>query len=335
MMEITQYAPVVIPTLNRYEHFKRCLESLERCSGAEYTDVYIGLDYPPSDKYIEGWKLIDEYLINKEGKNGFKNLIVKRRETNCGVGGPTDNGDLLVKEILLDYDRYIFTEDDNEFSPNFLEYVNWGLEKYEEDESVYAICGYNDINSLGFENNVFKIDVLFNAWGYGCWSSRREKFLKIKDYDYLVEYVRGYKWSDVFSSTIIIKSSILFQIANKTFWGDVLRNLLPAEERWCIFPTISKVRNWGWDGSGTHGGSPEALKRYSTLPIDSSVHFSPIIKGELYNQLVLDRFKQKYKRPIKLYIRAAISLLTFKATGYIPVSNKQSKWCKVKLQKVQ
>ena len=120
---IITYSPVVIPTLNRYEHFKRCLESLERCSGAEYTDVYIGLDYPPSDKYIEGWKLIDEYLIKKEAKNGFKKLIIKRRKTNCGVGGPTDNGELLVKEILMDYDRYIFTEDDNEFSPNFLEYV--------------------------------------------------------------------------------------------------------------------------------------------------------------------------------------------------------------------
>ena len=38
-MKITKYAPIVIPTLNRYEHFKRCLESIERCTGAEYTDV--------------------------------------------------------------------------------------------------------------------------------------------------------------------------------------------------------------------------------------------------------------------------------------------------------
>ena len=335
MSEITQYAPVVIPTLNRYEHFKRCLESLERCTWAEHTDVYVALDYPPSEKYVNGWKKIDDFLHEKEKGNGFKSLVVRRRDHNLGVGHPNSNSTLLLREVKEMYDRYIFTEDDNEFSPNFLEYINWGLEKYEKDESVYAICGYNDINSQGFENNVYKINVLFNAWGYGCWFSRREKFLKIKDHDFLVEYVKGYKWSDVFSSTIIIKSSILFQIANKKFWGDVLRNLLPAEERWCIFPTISKVRNWGWDGSGTHGGSPEALKRYSTLPIDSSEHFSPIIEGELYNQLVLDRFKQKYKRPIKLYVRAAISLLTFKATGYIPVINKQSKWCKVKLLKVQ
>lgn len=50
------YAPVIIPTLNRYDHFIKCLESLEKCSGAEYTEVFVALDFPPSNKYIEGWK---------------------------------------------------------------------------------------------------------------------------------------------------------------------------------------------------------------------------------------------------------------------------------------
>ena len=50
------FAPVIIPTLNRYEHFRKCLESLEACTGAEKTDVYVALDFPPSEKYVEGWK---------------------------------------------------------------------------------------------------------------------------------------------------------------------------------------------------------------------------------------------------------------------------------------
>ena len=57
------YAPVVIPTLNRFEHFKQCLESLERCNNADKTEVYVALDYPPSDKYVEGGeKLMSTYL---------------------------------------------------------------------------------------------------------------------------------------------------------------------------------------------------------------------------------------------------------------------------------
>lgn len=39
------YAPVMIPTLCRYEHFKECLESLSLCKGADMTEVFcrIGL----------------------------------------------------------------------------------------------------------------------------------------------------------------------------------------------------------------------------------------------------------------------------------------------------
>jgi glycosyltransferase involved in cell wall biosynthesis len=50
-MEIKQYAPVVIPTLNRYDHFKACLESLEKCRGVDKTDVYVVLDFSPSEEY--------------------------------------------------------------------------------------------------------------------------------------------------------------------------------------------------------------------------------------------------------------------------------------------
>ena len=46
------YAPILIPTLCRAEHFIRCVESLKNNSWAKYTDVFIGLDYPPTEKYI-------------------------------------------------------------------------------------------------------------------------------------------------------------------------------------------------------------------------------------------------------------------------------------------
>ena len=50
------YAPIIIPTLNRNDHFIKSLESLEKCSGAENTEVFVALDFHPSGKYIDGWK---------------------------------------------------------------------------------------------------------------------------------------------------------------------------------------------------------------------------------------------------------------------------------------
>lgn len=64
------YAPVLIPTLNRYDHLRRCLESLSRCSWAEYTDVFVALDYPPEqnrEKYEDGWRQNRAYLRSLQG----------------------------------------------------------------------------------------------------------------------------------------------------------------------------------------------------------------------------------------------------------------------------
>lgn len=47
-VKITHYAPVIIPTLNRYVHLKRCVDSLAKCTHAPDTELIIGLDYPPT-----------------------------------------------------------------------------------------------------------------------------------------------------------------------------------------------------------------------------------------------------------------------------------------------
>ena len=145
-MEIITYAPVLITTLNRYEHFVRCLESLERCTGSENTEVYVALDYPPSEKYKGGWVKISSYLSEKEQSNNFKNLHVIRRDHNYGVGKKGGNEEVLIEDVMQKYDRYILTEDDNEFSPCFLQYMNKALTKFYEDDDIFLVCGFNIIS---------------------------------------------------------------------------------------------------------------------------------------------------------------------------------------------
>ena len=135
MKKYPVYAPVVIPTLCRFEHFKRCIDSLSRCTGAEFTDVYIGLDYPLKDSHWEGYRKICDYL---EHFTGSFHLIVVKRDKNYGFRGNIRD---LIEQVRCDYDRYILSEDDNEFAPNFLEYMNVGLEKYKDDPNVLRICG--------------------------------------------------------------------------------------------------------------------------------------------------------------------------------------------------
>ena len=271
-METKQYAPVIIPTLNRYEHFKRCLDSLERCTGADKTDVYVGLDYPPSEKYVEGWEKIDAYLIEKEKKNGFKNLYVRRRNHNCGVCKEGSNVNLLYEEVSKISDRFILVEDDNEYSPNFLEYINYGLHVFKNDPQVKAISGFlppmvPDFNEISYFKTKFS-----NAWGTGYWTSKTWTYLKIGAESYIHNVLRSWKKSlylwEVRAASLNGFLSMYFY--NKTY-GDVLKTAEAIlEKEYSIFPKISKVRNYGNDGSGVHSGKN---KIYQKQIIDTAIHF--------------------------------------------------------------
>lgn len=324
------FAPIIIPTLNRYEHFKRCLESLERCTYADQTDVYVGLDYPPSDKYVEGWKKIDAYLVEKEKNNGFKRLYVKRRNHNYGVGNDNSNGSALMKEVKEVSNCYIFTEDDNEFSPDFLSYCNWGLSFIKKDDRFLAVCGYNLIDTPNLLNNVYIYNHAYCAWGVASWFNRRKKIDDLFDLDKIKHIVDNYSLVDLFNNRVFLASSILMMIKKKHILGDTILQILPENEKWCVFPKMSMVRNYGHDGSGLHGGTQESYQRQINLPIDESTVFEPHIEGDLFTPEIAEAYKAKYGKKSFVYrLRCMGRFLVYKLTGIIIVLERP-KWLKRK-----
>ncbi len=276
-MDIKQYAPVYIPTLNRYDHFKRCLDSLERCVGAGKTDVYIGLDYPPSEKYVDGWKKIDRYLSEKEKSNKFRNLFVRRRNHNCGIGRVGSNVSLLQEEIKKVSDRYIASEDDNEFSPNFLVYINKGLNKFVDDDRIYCICGYNRRIELpkSFTGNCYLAHD-FVAWGVGYWT-KKQRPSEYRSFDYLKKILCDReKCAILKKKTPESIRSLLTMLKMQKIHGDVLTDIYEVlEGKYSLMPTVTKVRNHGNDGTGVHSKIMISSYNsyYSEQPIDQDDGF--------------------------------------------------------------
>ena len=279
-------APVIIGTLNRFEHFHDCLESLEKCTMADETDVYVALDYPPSEKYVEGWKKIDAYLKEKESDNHFHKLIVYRRKQNCGVGGPSSNFALLHAEMRKNFEYYIISEDDNVFSPNFLKYMNVCLEKYKDDDKVFAVCGYSQPYPFKTDGcNCFFHRTDLSCWGYGLWSSKIQK-----DMD---EIRNGY-FENNFSLRNVLKVkrhglnrlyqylSYVFRDKSRYFWiiDCAMTCYVILSNKCVVVPAVSKVRNMGWDESGNSFKNPKVLKAFGNIPeihkkqvIDNEAHF--------------------------------------------------------------
>lgn len=119
-MEEKVYAPMLIPTLCRDQHFMRCIESLKKNTWAKYTDVYIGLDYPPDEKYRDGYIKICEYLKSNDFSQ-FASFNVCKRNVNFGS---EKNMAALRDSVETKFPYFIRTDDDAEFSPDFLEYIN-------------------------------------------------------------------------------------------------------------------------------------------------------------------------------------------------------------------
>lgn len=271
MQEIKEFAPVIIPTLNRYEHLKRCLESLEQCTWADKTDVYVALDFPPSDKYVEGWKKIDSYLKEKEQSNGFKKLIVYRRKENYFFSGK-GNLATAIKDLPEGTGCYIVSEDDNEFSPCFLDYMNKALTRYWDDERVTSVSGYNYPIDMGsYDKNIYAHHQ-FSAWGVGRW---RHKKIDLKA-DYAKEILSSF---DKTRKLLVVEPALVFKlmkmIARDALYGDLLYSSYNVINRkLSIFPSISLCRNFGHDGSGLHcNNSDPETDIYACQPISSDSTF--------------------------------------------------------------
>jgi hypothetical protein len=242
-------APVHVSVFDRPNHFRACIESLKKNKGAEDTVLYIASDGPVCG---ESAKKVSEVRNYIKGINGFRKIH---------VFAPKDNSQKKVifdsrESMLADNKIFIASEDDNVFSPWFLAFVNNGLAHYQDNQNVFAICGYNypGFPLDGYVTSVPLQD--FAAWGYGSW---RDRNIINQDFDQkklMTEIFAKRKIFSAINHTLPHMAPMMKYILDgKLRAGDVSQAaLLFKENKVCIFPSKSLVRNVGHDGSGEHCG---------------------------------------------------------------------------------
>jgi len=238
-------APILLTVYNRYNHFKNCVESLEKNSIAKNSPLFIAIDAPYREEDIASNKQIVDYA---KSIKGFKEINLFLRSENFGV---RKNLDLARAEIYSVYDTMIFSEDDNEFSPYFLSYINRGLEVYAEREDVFSISGYQYPITMpkNYSEKVYLWTGL-SAWGYGCW---KEKWGKV---DWSLAHIDNLLNSgEEISQLNKVSQHYLFALKRmsktKNIAGDALISYyMFKNDMRTVFPVKSYVRNCGNDGSG-------------------------------------------------------------------------------------
>lgn len=256
-----QYAPVIIPTLNRDAHLKRCLDSLAANSVAAQTDLYISVDYPPAPKYVPGYERV-KALLQDYDFSRFKSHHILYQSENLG---PSANSRLLERVVSEFSDAVIYTEDDNEFSPNFLEYLNKGFEEFSDDERVVFLCGSPNTEWYYADDANVTMTKLLAAYGMGYRLSRRARFNEQAN-EYLLDrrnwtirnFARLYRRNGIMfwmyiSGILCSEKNIYWEDSRHIHFCDTPTSIyMHYSDYGCICPRIPKSRTFGNDGSGVN-----------------------------------------------------------------------------------
>ena len=251
-----EYVPVIIPTLNRNVHLERCIESLKKSECADKTDLYISVDYPPSEKYEKGYDEVKDYV---KTISGFRNVYIYVQEKNLD---PINNFAFLVGKAREQHSSFFFTDDDNEYCENALDYVNAGLERFKEDKEIFAVCVNCYKKSYRSERSDFCLMDRCTQYGLG---------MTVKQYDRIKRCISNDMYERIWSSgrniwKLLTRNPIGFFNMSSFIMGespamqDANGNATIMDYSMSIYCTMSNklvfrpikkhVRNWGADGSG-------------------------------------------------------------------------------------
>ena len=169
------------------------------------------------------------------------------------------NFQLGLKQLLDEFGKCIFMEDDNIVSSSFLEYMNNGLSFYNDNKKIMAIGGFNVPVSLEAYPSDYKYNYylsrFFCAAGFATWSDRQ--ILEIINYNDgfgdLMADKKLYKKFKIKVPHLIselkrIKDGILDAGDYKITFNMIKNDL------YMVKPINSNVNNIGYDGTGVHCG---------------------------------------------------------------------------------
>lgn len=341
------FYPVIIPTLNRIKHLKDCIESLKHNTYASETELVIGLDFPVTEEHKIGWSEINEYVDNLDG---FKKITVFKHQQNLG---PKKNESFLREYAFSKYDAYIFTEDDNVFSPCFLDYMNKCLNKYRDDKSIMFVCGYLDPHFKNYidknisSSSIIKIVGQMSAYGYGTWKDRIQYIYSFFEKNSFQRYVFSNKKRilRLLTTAPVKLNHIYFWINDKRELDRpcdfTFNSLMVLENKKNIIPNVYLVKNNGYDGSGVNCGiNTDYIRKMDTITLSTDMYFNFVdtISAKQIKELSLFSYKPSNsteKKEKKDIYRVAIPFLIFGYNFmniYKTVFKKLKKYIKSKIR---
>ncbi len=241
------YAPIILFAFNRLNPLQACVASLLKNTESADSELIVYVDGPRSNNPNDRDKVasVREFV---KSITGFKSLEIYSSETNKGLGASIIAG---VSDVINRYGRAIVVEDDLVASSNFLAYMNAGLNRYEDKQEVFSICGYSNKVRVP---ECYEYDSYFcsrsSSWGWATWKDRWNSCdWELDDWESVKRSKKAFNhWggSDCFGMLQDWRDSRNQSWAIRFCYNQFINNTVS------LFPIISKIDNEGFDGNGTN-----------------------------------------------------------------------------------
>src|ERR1700675_996733 len=155
-------APIVLFVYNRPDHTRRTLAALAANPLAVESDLIVYADGPKKPKHQASVDAVRELV---RSTCGFKSVEIVERQANLGLANSIISG---VTEVCSARGRVIVVEDDLVVAPDFLSFLNAGLDRYRSEESVLQISGYGYPAHDQSTPQTFFLPMV-SCWGWATW----------------------------------------------------------------------------------------------------------------------------------------------------------------------
>lgn len=284
--EIKSLAPIIVFAFIRKDTLERVINSLKKNYLSKDSHLFIFIDGPRNDNDTQLSTNVKKYC---ESVDGFKSITIHTNKINKGLDPSIIDG---VTEIINKFGKAIILEDDIITAPNFLNYMNFCLDKFENDDRIMSVSGWGIDMKIPSD---YKYDAFLlgrsSSWGWATWKNRWQSidwdihdWNKFKKDKKSIKSFNRYGGEDMFS---MLKKCM----NGGNMWDIRFCYNMFKMNKYSIVPLISKTKNIGFDEFATHC-KPVKFKRYTTRLDDgkqTSFNIPSSIKPDI--RLIKERLK--------------------------------------------
>lgn len=267
-----KYAPIFVMVYDRLDSLKRCIESLQNCEESSQSILYISSDAAYRSQDIEKIEAVRKYI---QTISGFKKVIPITPKENLGLYKAYN---LAIDLIFKEQEAYIFLEDDIIVAPDFLKFMNAGLEFYKNDAKIISISGFS--HSVFFDvDSSLQSEVYFTnrwcPWGFASW---KEKMKSISNLS-LEQLKQDLNNADFVKKLDEIGIDLYTAFQRKLYkkeplvldYGYVYH--MVKNDFYTVTPYTTKTFNIGNDGQGTRTKKNEKFTKFNTASLNKVIPF--------------------------------------------------------------